>query len=56
MVEYAEEKDGRVKFTGKEGKDNIAILGEDIKHDAIITIKEQRYRRWYLLNYKHTAP
>ncbi|MDX2414173.1 MAG: molybdopterin molybdotransferase MoeA [Bacteroidales bacterium] len=46
MVEYAEEKDGRVKFTGKEGKDNIAIKGEDIKQGDIVlkggrTIKPQ---------------
>ncbi|MBS0010284.1 MAG: molybdopterin molybdotransferase MoeA, partial [Bacteroidales bacterium] len=31
MVEDAEERDGRVKFTGKAGKDNIAKLGEDIR-------------------------
>ncbi|MBS0010439.1 MAG: hypothetical protein KFF49_03465, partial [Bacteroidales bacterium] len=31
MVEDAEESDGRVKFTGKAGKDNIAKLGEDIR-------------------------
>ncbi len=31
MVEDAEEKDGKVKFTGKAGKDNIAKLGEDIR-------------------------
>jgi len=31
MVEDAEEQDGRVRFTGKAGKDNIAKLGEDIR-------------------------
>ncbi|MGM0666226.1 MAG: gephyrin-like molybdotransferase Glp [Bacteroidota bacterium] len=31
MVEDAEEKDGKVRFTGKAGKDNIAKLGEDIR-------------------------
>lgn len=31
MVEDAEEKDGKVKFTGKAGKDNIAKTGEDIR-------------------------
>ncbi|MDT8400270.1 MAG: molybdopterin molybdotransferase MoeA [Bacteroidales bacterium] len=36
MVEDAEEKDGRVKFTGKAGKDNIAKLGEDIRLGATV--------------------
>lgn len=31
MVEDAEERDGKVKFTGKAGKDNIAKTGEDIR-------------------------
>ncbi|MGM0463150.1 MAG: gephyrin-like molybdotransferase Glp [Bacteroidota bacterium] len=31
MVEEAEEKDGKVRFTGKAGKDNIAKHGEDIR-------------------------
>lgn len=37
MVEDAVEKDGRVRFTGKAGKDNIAKLGEDIrKGDTVL--------------------
>jgi len=31
MVEDAEEKNGKVRFTGKAGKDNIAKHGEDIR-------------------------
>ncbi len=31
MVEEAEEKNGKVRFTGKAGKDNIAKHGEDIR-------------------------
>ncbi|MFO7851824.1 MAG: gephyrin-like molybdotransferase Glp [Bacteroidota bacterium] len=31
MVEDAEEKDGKVRFKGKPGKDNIAKMGEDIR-------------------------
>ena len=36
MVEDAREKNGRVKFTGKEGKDNIAKMGEDIRKGDIV--------------------
>ncbi|MEA1887848.1 MAG: gephyrin-like molybdotransferase Glp [Bacteroidota bacterium] len=31
MVEDAEEKNGRVRFKGKPGKNNIAMMGEDIR-------------------------
>ena len=37
MVEDAQESDGRVKFVGKPGKDNIAKKGEDIlKGDTVL--------------------
>ncbi len=36
MVEDAQENNGRVRFTGKPGKDNIAKMGEDIRKDDIV--------------------
>lgn len=36
MVEYSVEDKGKVRFTGKEGKDNIAQKAEDIKSGDIV--------------------
>ena len=41
MVEDAEENNGRVRFKGKPGKDNIARMGEDM-HEGDIVLKAGR--------------